>query len=128
MGMEPIFAPDAQLVAWLKDSIIYDEAGQPIAFLHDNAVFSYEDVYIGRMEHGYFRDEHGDAVAFMRGASGGPLMVSPRVIPTAPTTWRTPSAPAVRVVPAAPTASMRWSTKSWAEYIGQPLPEASEPT
>ena len=79
--MEPIYDQNGRTVGWLKEDVIYDIDGTPRAFIREGAVFNYEGDYLGRLDRGFFRDRNGDAVAFMRGASGGPV---PEVAPVPP--------------------------------------------
>jgi hypothetical protein len=115
--MEPIFSREAYVLGWLKEGVVYDEAGQPRAFIHDRAVFNFDGQYVGRWENGYFRDEHGDAVAWIRGCHSGPSAPSPRVIPTQPTLRAITVKPAVRVVPKAAPPSAFWSEQPWSTYV-----------
>jgi hypothetical protein len=115
--MEPIFSPQAQVVAWFKSDAIYDESGHPRAIVRDRNIYTLKGTHLGRMEHGYIRDHRGDAVAFLRGATGSPIVPTPRVIPTAPMTWPLRSAVTPRVTPYAPSPSTRWSTKDWEVFL-----------
>lgn len=124
--MEPIFSPEGQVVAWLKNDVIYDEVGEPRAAIRDGAVFLFDGVYLGRLEHGYFRDYKGDAVAFMRDASGSPAAPAPRVIPTAPTTRIPLITPGIRVVPYPSSPSSHWSEMDWNVYLQPMLAVSSE--
>jgi hypothetical protein len=81
--------------------------------------------YLGRMEQGYIRDQRGDAVAFMRGATGAPLTPSPRVVPTPPMTWPIRSAVTPRVIPYAASPSVRWSLKDWEVFLSVDLEEST---
>jgi hypothetical protein len=123
--MEAIFSPQGHLVGWLKNDGVYDEAGYPRAFVRGKDVFALNGDYLGRVEHGYFRDQRGDAVAFMRGATGSPIAPTPRVIPAAPMTWAMPNVPTPRVVPYGASASPRWSLTDWEIYLGSSA--AAEP-
>ena len=46
---------------------------RPIAFVRNGAVFTYGGSHLGTLNRGFIRDRNGDAVAFMRGAAGGPV-------------------------------------------------------
>jgi hypothetical protein len=76
------------------------------------------------LAHGFFRDEHGDAVAFMKGASGGPVTPTPHVIPEPPHTWEIRALAEPRVVATAATPSLFWSELDWTTFINPaPLPD-----
>lgn len=122
--MEPIFSPQAHVVGWLKSDTIYDTSGHPRALVRDRNVFTLNGHYLGRLEQGYVRDQRGDAVAFMRGATGAPITPTPRVIPTAPMTWPVRSSVTPRITPYAAAASTRWSTKDWELFLAVGLEEA----
>ena len=124
--MEPIFSPQAQVVAWFKNDAIYDENGHPRAIVRDRAVYTLNGTYLGRIENGYVRDQRGDAVAFLRGANGAPLVPTPRVIPTAPMTWPLRSMATPRVTPYAASPSTRWSAKDWEVFLSVELDEPAE--
>src|SRR5688572_28920063 len=111
--MKPIFSPQAQVEAWYKADAIYDENGHPRAIVRNDSLYTLNGNYLGRIEQGYIRDQRGDAVAFMRGATGAPIVPTPRVIPTAPMTWPIRAAVTPRVTPYAAAPSVRWSLKDW---------------
>ena len=76
--MEPIFDSNGRTVGWLKDNVIYDRSNRCRAFLSNGAIFTYNGFYIGRLNNGFFRNQSGDAVAFIRGAHSGPEDASRR--------------------------------------------------
>lgn len=115
--MEPIISREGQVVGWLKRDVVYDEAGQPRAFIRGNSVFALDAQYLGRLAHGFFRDVHGDAVAFMKDASGGPVTPTPNVIPEPPHTWEVRALAEPRVVATAATPSLFWSEVDWTTFI-----------
>ena len=124
--MEPIFSPQAQVVAWYKSDAIYDEHGHPRAVVRNNAVFTLNGTYLGHIDKGYVRDQRGDAVAFMRGANGAPLVPTPRVIPSAPMTWPLRSVVTPRVTPYAASPSVRWSHKDWEVFLSVDLEQGTD--
>lgn len=129
--MEPIFSRQAQVVGWLKHDVVYDMSGQPRAFIRGRAIFDLAAQYIGFLAFGFFRDEHGDTVAFLHGASGGPATPAIRVIPEPPQTWELRALPQPRVVPQPATPSLRWSELDWNAYLvarpTQDMPRTAEP-
>jgi hypothetical protein len=128
MEMVPVFSRDAMVVAWLKNDVVYDLRGEPRAIVRGTAVISYEGVYLGRTDRGFFRDPQGDAVAFMPGATNGPITPSPRVKPAPPPTRDVLITPNVRIVAKPGPASVFWSTLDWEGFLTQepepePIPE-----
>lgn len=122
--MEPIFSRDAAVVAWLKNDVVYDMSGEPRAIVRGSAVIAYDGTYLGRIDRNFIRDPHGDAVAFMRGATNGPVTPAPRVVPTPPPTRDVVITPNVRIVAKPGPASVFWSGLDWDEFLAQqPEPE-----
>lgn len=115
--MEPIFSRDAQVIGWLKNDIVYDQVGDPHAFVRNTAVCTFDGQYIGRFEHGFFRDEIGNAVAFVRNAQGWPTTPSPRVVPEPPTTRAVIAYATPNVMPAAHPPTTFWSEIDWSAYL-----------
>ncbi|MFL5574014.1 MAG: 4-fold beta flower protein [Gemmatimonadaceae bacterium] len=116
--MEPIFDRNGRAVAWLNENIVHDHSGRARAFVDNAAVISYRAQHIGWLDQGYFRDRTGDAVGFVREASGGPLTPVP-AMPPAPPALSIPPPPPVELaapLPAAPTLS--WSNRDWEHYLG----------
>jgi len=124
--MEPIFSRDAAVVAWLKNDVVYDTHGEPCAIVRNTAVIAYDGRYLGRIDRGFFRDVHGDAVAFMRGATNGPVTPSPRVVPVAPPTRDKVITPNVRIVAKPGPASVFWSLLDWDGFLAQQLEPEGE--
>jgi hypothetical protein len=115
--MEPIFDSAGAVVAWKRGNDIHDVHGQAVAFLSNGDVVSYGGRHRGVLDKGLFRDHHGDGVAFMRGARGGPVLPTPSVSPVPPVPAIAPARPEPPIppVPAAP--SLRWSSLSWGQFI-----------
>jgi hypothetical protein len=67
--MEPIFDRDGRTLGWLHGDVIYVLRAR--AFVSNNSIVTYRARHLGRLHKGFFRDSYGDAVALMRGASGG---------------------------------------------------------
>ena len=71
---DPIYGQHGDVVAWFSDDVIYDLKGDAKAFLSDGSVITYKGKYCGRLEDGWFRDKHGDAIAFFDDAGpSGPI-------------------------------------------------------
>ena len=115
--MDPIFDRRGQIAGWLRGNVVHDRQSQPRAFIHEDAVFTYQGIYLGRLQRGYFRDQSGNAVAFMRGASGGPVPPIPTIppVPIMPPSAPTAPIPPLAPVPTLPTFS--WSSVSWDAFI-----------
>ncbi|TES85194.1 MAG: hypothetical protein E3J89_05025 [Candidatus Aminicenantes bacterium] len=117
MKMEPIYDQNGRTVGWLKEDVVYYIDGSPCTFIRNGNIFNYEGDYLGRLNRGFFRDKDGNAVAFMRGATGGPIPpiseVSP--VPPIPAIPTIPPIPAVPPVPPIP--SLNWSNISWEEFL-----------
>ena len=115
--MKLIYGKTGKTVGWLQDNGIYDLKGKPQAFVLKKTVFNYQGVYLGYLKSGYFRDESGDAVAFLEGANDGPVTPVPEIppvepVPTAIPVTPAPTTPKVKSVP-----TYNWSKLSWVDYL-----------
>lgn len=115
--MEPIYNQKGLTVGWLKEGVNYNIDGTPCAFIRNDNIFNYEGDYLARLNRGFFRDMNGDAVAFMRGASGGPIPPVPEVAPVPPIPAIPPIPPIPAVPPVSPIHSLNWSNISWEEFL-----------
>lgn len=60
-------------IAYSEDNQhIFLFGGQPVAYLDDDAVYSYRGELMGWFEGGWLRDKNGRCVAFSEQAAGGP--------------------------------------------------------
>jgi hypothetical protein len=115
--VEPIFDSAGAVVAWKRGDDIHDAHGQAAAFLSSRNIVSYSGRHLGVFDKGLFRDHHGDVVAFMRGATGGPVLPVPSEKPVPPVPAVTPSRPEPPPPPAPAVPSLRWSSLSWERFI-----------
>jgi hypothetical protein len=118
--VEPIFVRTGTVVAWYRNGTVFDRGSRRyLAFLAGRRghLFSYDDHYLGRLRRGWLRDRNGDAVAFLLGARGRPVLpvyFANAVLPVplaSPVAPEPPPAPS----PAAPTEN--WSQLSWNEFV-----------
>ncbi len=114
---EPIFDSNGRVVGWLRGQLIYDLGGNSRAFLHGDCVSSNRGRHLGRMDRGFFRDRSGNAVAFLKGARGGPILPVPEVPPVPPIPAVPPVPPVSPVPPVPPVPSLSWSPLSWARFL-----------
>jgi hypothetical protein len=117
--MEPIYNKDGLTVGWLNDDVVYNMAATPCAFIKNGNLFDYEGIYIGILDRGFFRDNNGYAVAFMRDASGGPLPPIPEISPVPPIPAVPPMPPIPQIPPIPSIPSFNWSNISWEKYINR---------
>ncbi len=117
--MEPIFNRRAKLAAWLDDHshVIFNLQSVPVAHIANGAVYTYQSEHLGYFDRGFVRDLSGNAVAFTRERSGGPITVAPTcclapVAPQAPVPPMPPPAPAML----GPT--VHWSALDWDAFVG----------
>lgn len=106
--MQPIFNRQGQTISWIRERELFNLQGISIGFLNNNAVFNLQSNYKGTFTSGFFRDRNGNAVAFIRGASNGPIPPIPSIPPIPPI----PNIP-----PIAPIPSLGWSQINWNEFI-----------
>ncbi|GAA3974612.1 4-fold beta flower protein [Mucilaginibacter dorajii] len=108
------------LVAWINGDIIYDSTGRDaIAFIDNQKVisFSNDGKYLGRFHNGFFRDKVGNAVAWIKGATGGPITPIPleRITPVFMPVVK-PITP-VLLPMVDPIESLGWSVVNWGEFV-----------
>lgn len=61
-------------IAYTEDGEhIYTFSGRPVAYLNEDAVYSFSGQHIGWFEDGWLRDIKGKCVFFTNTASGGPV-------------------------------------------------------
>jgi hypothetical protein len=118
--VEPIFDRRGRVVAWLRNDVVFDRGSHRyVAFLQGRPghLFSYDGRYLGRLQRGYVRDRKGDAVAFLQGARGGPVLPvysdsAVRPVPLAP-----PVAPEPLPAPSPAAPTRNWSQLSWNQFL-----------
>jgi len=103
-------------VAWRLDNDIYHLNGSLAAVINGENVYGHKGQHFGVFKNGLFRDHHGGVVAFIRSASGGPVLPVPSVppVPPVPSVPPVPAVPSVPPVPAVP--SLGWGIQ-WQDFI-----------
>src|SRR5689334_10424103 len=96
--MKPIYDRRGKVVAWQRDTDIYHLNGSHAGVINRQNVYGHRGQQLGVFKSGLFRDHRGGVVAFVRGASGGPVLPVPSVAPVPPV----PSVPPVPAVPSVP--------------------------
>lgn len=116
--MEPIFNNNGQVVAWLREKDIYHLDGSHAAVVNGENVYGHRGQHLGVFKQGLFRDQSGGAVAFIRGAHGGPILPIPAIppIPPIPAIAPIPSIPSIPPIPAIP--SLGWG-QVWNAFINR---------
>ena len=114
--MNPIYDRAGHVVAWRKDEHIYDLDGRHAAVTSKINVYGHNGQHLGLLLEGFFRDRRGDAVAFLPGAFGGPILPDLAAPPEPPTPSMppVPAPPSIPPIPAIP--SLDWGV-SWEEFI-----------
>ncbi|MBP2625568.1 MAG: hypothetical protein H6Q68_279 [Firmicutes bacterium] len=116
--MIPVFNKNGKTIAWLKDSIVFAKDGsKALAFIEQENIFSYSSKHLGIFQNGYFRDKKGDAIAFIKGASGDPFPPRPAIPPFPPRPCIPPEPPTPSVPSVSARASLAWSQTDWEAYI-----------
>ncbi len=115
--MEAIFDQKGSTVAWLKENEIFNLEGKNIGFLEEEAVFNLDAEYKGVFVDGFFRDPDGDAVAFIEGASNGPILPITDIKPIEPTLGITDIHPPTPIHPISPINGFDWSDLAWGAFI-----------
>jgi hypothetical protein len=109
--MNAVFNRNGRTIAWLNGTEIFDINGISIDFLNNQAVYNLQGNYKGTFTDVFFRDYTGNAVAYIQGASNGP------VPPVPPIQNIPPIHPIPEIQPVSPIPSFNWSNIDWNEYI-----------
>jgi hypothetical protein len=115
--MTPVFDRLGAVVGWVLDDRILDRGGRHRAFIHGSAVYGYDSRYRGTFKRGFFRDRSGNAVAFVQGAAGGPLLPLTQLQPLAPLPQLPPLKPLAPLAPLPPLPTLGWSSLTWDRFI-----------
>jgi hypothetical protein len=116
--MTPIYDRNGRTIAWMNNNYIYHLSGrQVLAFVNNNSVFTYGSRHIGRLSNGFFRDRFGHAIAFIQGATNGPMPPIPQIPPIPPIPAIPPIPPLPPIPPIPPINSLSWSNFTWENFI-----------
>jgi sporulation protein YlmC with PRC-barrel domain len=115
--MEPIFDKNGKTVGWLNNLVIHDRSATYRAFIAGAAVYDFSGRYLGRFRQGFFRDKRGNAVAFLKGARGGPLLPFTEFPPFAPFPPFPPLRPLPELPPLPPLDTLKWSALSFEDFL-----------
>lgn len=112
--MQFLYDHRGRAIAYINNGVVYLVPGTPVAFLHNEYVYSYSGVQIGTYEEGRMRDLNGNCVFFNSLDCGfGPLPPIPE-IPPLPALAALPPLPPIPEIPhikAIP-------TLSWSQFSG----------
>lgn len=103
-------------MGWIHRRRIVDRMNRFRAFLHGDALFAMNGRYLGRFKNGVFRDKSGGAVAFVRGASGGPVKPITEIPPIPSIPPIPPINPIPQIPPIPPIDSLSWGV-SWERFL-----------
>jgi len=114
--MEPIFDRTGTVIGWLHEGRFLDRSNLYRGFLSGEAIHSMSGNYLGKFQNGFIRDKNGKAVAFIKGASGGPILPLAKVpqIPPIPPIPPLKSIPSIPPIPQIP--SLAWGT-DWESFL-----------
>lgn len=100
-------------VAYIEDEEhIYTYSGTPVAFLHDDSVYSFKGKHLGRFNDGWIRDNSGKCVFFTNDAKGGPVKPSKGIKPSKGVKSSKPIKSSRKIKPSKPIKSSSWSSLS----------------
>ena len=116
--MEPVRDHTGAVRAWQHGDDIYSTAGEHLAKVVRGHVYATTGRHLGVLDRGFIRDHRGGAVAWFKGARGGPVKPVPTVAPLRPirAVRRIMGVRQVPPVKAVPTLS--WGLE-WDEFIHQ---------
>lgn len=124
--MQPIYHKNGHIAGWLEKDEVLDPAGKPCAFLEGDALFNFAGTYLGVLEKGFFRDRTGDAVAYVPGATGGPMLPISDMQPLPPLPLVAPPRPFTESPPIPPLGTIRWSVLPWPIFLSGQVVRPSE--
>ena len=109
--LEPIYNRRGKVDAWFDGEAgdIYDRKAVPIGFVEGDAYFTRKGKYLGEFDAGVFWDSRGRAIAFLEGATGGPLLPLTSIPPIPPSPTVPPARPSTPLAPLAPMQTLSWS-------------------
>ena len=113
----PIHDSAGLTVGWLDANTVRDRSGIHRAFVSNRSIFTYSGGYLGAFVDGFFRDKSGHAVAFIRGATGGPLLPLAALPPSPPLFPLAPLAPLPPLPPVPALPSLSWSVLDFEQYL-----------
>ena len=115
--MTPIFNRHGATISWIRGRELFNLQGRSIGFLNNDAVFNLQANYKATFTNGFFRDRNGSVVAFVRGATNGPIPPIPNIPPIPPIPNIPPIHPIPPIPPIRPIPSLRWSSIDWNSFI-----------
>ena len=114
--MIAIFNLDGKVIGWIDDSVVIDMNNQCRAFIDDNSVFSYNGNYLGEFN-GFFWNKNGSAVAFIEGASDGPMVPITEIEPIPPVPPIPPVSPVQSIPSVPPVHSLSWAETTFEDFL-----------
>ncbi len=118
MVAKAIFGCQGEPSGWIEGDTIFDELGQPKAFVEGNIVYTYQGVYLGQFDRGYFWDRHGKAVAFIQDADGEPKRPEHQSAKQRPYPAIEPPRPKTLSKPKPTEKTSEWSKVTFREFLG----------
>lgn len=109
--MEPIFNAHGHAVGWLKEAAVRNLNGTTVAWVNGDTLYDLSGSELGKFSSGFFRVE-GAPFAFVKGASGGPILPITAIPPIPPIPDIPPIKPIFGIpsIPSIP--SLSWSSRS----------------
>jgi len=118
--LNPLFGRDGRVVGWLhSQGVIIDGNRRCRAYVQYCWVYDLEGRDLGQFQNGFLLDGAGRAVAFVRGASGGPPRPLTKLPPLPPVVQVPRVKPPLRAVEFKPTMCREWSPNSLEGFLSQ---------
>jgi len=106
-------------VGWFDTDHVYRLNGVHLAFVRGEDVYDHGGAYIASFKDGFFWDLAGDAVAFVKGAHGGPSLVIPSAPPSLPALGIPPKPPSFPKPRSRAKLSRAWSKTTWTQLVSE---------
>lgn len=97
---------------------VYLFSGEPVAWLSEDALYSYPGRYLGWIQDGCVYDKRGECAFFTDDASGGPVKPVRKVSPIRGVRRVRPVRGVREIRPVRPVRSLSWSTLSGPGFFG----------
>lgn len=108
------------LIAYTEDnSDIFSFTGEPLAYIHEDSVYTYEGKHLGFYQDGWIMDKEGMCVFFNKNAKGGPPRIMKDIGPVKSPKLKTPVKKPREDKPKKPELKQAWSELSSIKFFNQ---------
>ena len=107
-------------VFYTKDGeTLYHFDGTPLAYFHNDSIYSFGGKHLGRLANGLIRDNDGDVAFFTQGSHGGPVKPIRQIKPIKSIKSIKPIKNIREIRPVKPVNSLNWSEHSDESFFAE---------